>query len=97
MPFKDTKTLEFNQYQKSDKVSFIIDANLECIIDKTDVCKYNCEGLSTAKVSKRIQLDFSMYTISSFRRIENKHDVYRRKYCMKTFIESLREHAMKIN
>ena len=39
---------------------------------------------------------FSMSTISSFRSIENKHDVYRGKDCMKKFCESLREHAMKI-
>ena len=37
-----------------------------------------------------------MSAISSFRSIENKHDVYRGKYCMKKFCESLREHAMKI-
>ena len=28
--------------------------------------------------------------------IEKKHDVYRGKYCMKRFRESLREHAMEI-
>ena len=39
---------------------------------------------------------FSMSTISLFRSIENKHDVYRGKDCMKKFCESLREHAMKI-
>ena len=37
-----------------------------------------------------------MFTVSSFRSIESKHDVYRGKECMKTFCESLREHAMKI-
>ena len=37
-----------------------------------------------------------MSTISSFKSIENKHDVYRGKNCMKTFCESLREHAMEI-
>ena len=37
-----------------------------------------------------------MYTISSFKSIENKHDVYRGKDCMKNFCESLREHALKI-
>ena len=37
-----------------------------------------------------------MSTISSFRSIENRHDVYRSKDCMKTFCEFLREHAMKI-
>ena len=37
-----------------------------------------------------------MSTISSFRSIENKHDVCRGKDCMKRFCEFLREHAMKI-
>ena len=37
-----------------------------------------------------------MSTISSFKSIENKHDVYRGKDCMKKFCESLREHVMKI-
>ena len=37
-----------------------------------------------------------MSAISSFRSIENKHDMYRGKDCMKKFCESLREHAMKI-
>ena len=39
---------------------------------------------------------FSMSTISLFRSIENKHDVYRRKDCIKNFCEFLREHAKKI-
>ena len=37
-----------------------------------------------------------MSAISSFKIIENKHDVYRGKNCMKTFCEPLKEHAMKI-
>ena len=37
-----------------------------------------------------------MRTISSFRSIENKHDIYRGKGCIKTFCESLREHTIKI-
>ena len=39
---------------------------------------------------------FSMSTTSSFKSIENKHDVYRGKDCMKNFCETLRDHAMKI-
>ena len=37
-----------------------------------------------------------MSTISSFKNIENKDDVYRSKDYMKKFCKSLREHAMKI-
>ena len=36
MLFEDIKILEFNQYEKSDKVLFIIYADLECTIDKID-------------------------------------------------------------
>ena len=95
MPSKDTKILEFNQYQKSDKAPFIIYADLECIIEKIDGCKNNPENSSTTKVGKHIPSGFSMSTISSFKSIENKHDVCRGKDCMKKFCESLREHVIK--
>ena len=39
MPSEDTKVLEFNQYQKSAKVSCIIYVDLECIMKKIDRCK----------------------------------------------------------
>ena len=37
-----------------------------------------------------------MSTISSFKSIEKKHDIYRGKDYLKNFCESLREDAMKI-
>ena len=37
-----------------------------------------------------------MPAITSYRSIENKHDVYRGKDCKKKFCESLKEHTMKI-
>ena len=95
MPSENIKILEFNQYQKSNKAPFIIYADLECVIEKTDGCKNNPENSSTTKVSERIPSGFSMSTTSSFRSIENKHDVYGVK-TMKKFCEFLRERAMKI-
>ena len=76
MPSEDTKILEFNQYQKSDKAPFIIYADLECIIEKTDGYKNNPENSFTTKVSEHILSGFSMSKITSFRSIENKHNVY---------------------
>ena len=61
---EETKTLEINQYQKSDKAPFIIYAHLECTIKNIDRCKNNPENSSTAKVSKHIPSGFSMSTIS---------------------------------
>ena len=75
MPSENTKMLEFNQYQKSDKAPFIIYAGLECIIEKIDGCKNNPENSSTTKVSEHIPSTFSMSTISSFTSIDNTHDV----------------------
>ena len=37
-----------------------------------------------------------MSPILSFEDIENKHDVYRGKDCMKKFCESLRDHSMEV-
>ena len=96
MPSESTEILEFNQYQKSDKAPFIIYADLECLIEKINGCENNPERLFTTKVGELIPLGFSMSTISLFKSIENKHDIYRGKYCMKKFCESLREHAMEI-
>ena len=79
-----------------DKAQFIICADLECITEKIDECKNNPENSSTTKVSEYIPSGFSISTISPFRSIENKHDVYRGKDCMKKFCEFLRKHAMKI-
>ena len=69
MPSEDTKILEFNQSQNSDKAPFTIYADLECIIEKSDRCKNNPENSSTTKVSEHIPSGFSMSTISSFRSI----------------------------
>ena len=46
MSSEDTKILEFNQYQKSDRAPLIIYADLEWI----DGCKNNPRNSSTTKV-----------------------------------------------
>ena len=57
----------------------------------------NPESSSTTAVSEQTPSGFSMRTISSFKRIENKYNSYRGKEdCVKKFCESLRNHAMEI-
>ena len=76
MPSEDTKILELNQYQKYDKAPCINHADLECIIEKIDGCKKDPKNSSIqTKVREHIPPGFSMSTISSFRRIENKQYV----------------------
>ena len=57
-PFKDTKILEFNQYQKSDQAPFVIYPHLDCLIQKIDECKINPEISSTTKVSEHFHQVF---------------------------------------
>ena len=51
MSSENTKILEFNEYQKSDKAPFIIYADLECLLGKIEGCKNNPENSSTSNVS----------------------------------------------
>ena len=44
MPSEVTKILEFNQYQKYDKASFIIYADLEYLVEKIHGCENNPEN-----------------------------------------------------
>ena len=53
-------------------------------------------SLSITKVNKYLPSDFPMSAMSSFRGIENKHEVYGGKDWMKKFCKSLRQYAMKI-
>ena len=96
MPSEETKILEFNQYQESDKAPFNFYTDLECLLENIDRCKNNPENSSSKNVVQHTSSGFSMSTISSFKSTENKHDVYRDKECMKIFCESLRKHAMEI-
>ena len=63
--------------------------------EKTDRCKNNSENSSTTKLSNQILSGFSMPTLSSFRSIKNKHDVYRGKEWMNE-LKTQRENAVKI-
>ena len=77
MPSESTEILEFNQYQKNDKTSFIIYSDLQRLIEKIDECKNNPENPFTTSVCKDITSGFSMSTISSLKSVKNKLDVYR--------------------
>ena len=55
-------------------------------MEKTVGCKNNPENSSTSKVGEHIPSGFSMFTISSFKNIENNHVVYRGQDCMKNFV-----------
>ena len=95
IPSEDTKISKFNQYKKSGTAPFLVYADLECLMEQTDGCKNNPENSATTREGEHIRSAFLMSTTSSFKSIEEKHDVYRGKGCMKKFCICLREQAMK--
>ena len=59
MTSENIKTLEFNRYQKSDKTTFAIYADLKCIKENIGGRKNGPENSSTIKVSKYIPFNVS--------------------------------------
>ena len=81
IPSEKVDILEFNQYVKSDKMPYIIYADIESLIRKINGCENNPEGSSTTKTYEHIPCGYSMSTIWGFDQIED-----RRKDCMKNFL-----------
>ena len=97
MSSEKDQILEFNQYVKSDKMSYVIYADIESLIRKIDGCANNLEDSSTTKIGEHMPRGYSFSTIWAFDNIEKKHTLYCGKDCMKKFCESLREHKYKYN
>ena len=77
---KDNK---FNQHMKSDKMPYIIYADIESLIRKIYGCANNPEKFSAIKIGEHIRCGYSVSTIWGFDHIENKHTLYLGKDCMK--------------
>ena len=96
MSSEDTKLSEFIQYKNFNKTPFVIYAYLEFLTEKIIECKSKPGNSSATKEAEHTPLPFSVSRKSPFKDIKRKHEVYIGKDCMKTFYESLRDHAMKI-
>ena len=57
MSSEKDKILEFNQYMKSDKLPYIICADIESLNRKIDGCASNPENSSTTKIDEHILVD----------------------------------------
>ena len=78
-PSENTKILEINEYNKSAKALFVIYTDLESLIEKMGGWKTCPEKSFIMKVGGHILSGFLMST-------ENKHDVYRDKVYIKSFV-----------
>ena len=96
MPREKDNVLESNQYMKPDKMPYIIYADIESSIKKTDGWANDSEKSLTTKICEHIPCGYSVSTTWSFGNIENKHTLYRGENCMKKFCTFLREHATNV-
>ena len=79
------------------KVSFIIYADLECLLEKISTCINNPnESSTTTKINKHTPSGYSIFTSCSFDESKNRLNCYRDKDCMKKFCKDLKEHATRI-
>ena len=60
---KKNSILKFNQYTKSEKMSYIIYTDLECLVKRIDRCANSPQKPSTLKIGKHIPYGCSMPTI----------------------------------
>ena len=66
VPSEKDNILELNQYMESDKMPYIVYADIESLIKKIDGCVNNPENSSRTKVGKHIPCGYSMSTIWAF-------------------------------
>ena len=87
MPSEKDNILEFKQYMTSDKMLYIIYADIESLIKKKKKLKNigrfgnNPEKSLTTKIGDHIHRGYSMPSIWGFDHIEDKHTLYDRKDC----------------
>ena len=88
--------LQFNQYMKSDKISYIIYADTESLIKKQIDVQIIQKILQQQKLESIFLVDIFNVNYMAFDNIYKKHTLYRGEDCIKKICESLREHAKKI-
>ena len=96
MPTRDNNIIKYNHGEKSMKVPFIINADLECLLEKMSTFINNPNESSTNKINKHTPSGYSISTSCSFDESKNKLNYYRGKDCMKKFCKDLKEHATRI-
>ena len=82
MPKKDNKIIKYNHGDKPLKDSFIVIADLECILPKTSSCQNNPEESYTERKAKHEPSGYSWITCCSFDKSKNRRSYYRGKDCM---------------
>ena len=72
-------------------MSYVIYADLECLLLKKQSCQNNPDKSYTERKAIHEPCCYSLDLVSSFDVKENKHSFYRRKDCVKKFCKELKE------
>ena len=96
MPDVDNSILESKPGKKSLKHLFIIYADLECLLLKTNTCNNNPNKSYTTVKALHEPSGYSLLISCSFYKSENKQTYYRGRDCMKRFRDDLKEHITRI-
>ena len=95
MPKEHEKT-KYLPREKSLKASFVVYADLACLLKKMLSCKNNSENSYTEKKIKHKPSGYAWCSICSFDDTKNRHYFYRRKDCIETFCKDLKVLETKI-
>ena len=85
MPARDNNIIKYDHGENSMKVTFVIYADLECLLKKMSTCINNPNESSTTKINKHTPSGYSIFTSCSFDESKNKLNYYRGNDCMKNF------------
>ena len=96
MPKENNNVLKQNHGEKSMTVSFIIDVDIESLLEKINGCHNNPEKSSNTEINEYTPSGYSFFTHCSFYATKNKLSFYRGKDCMNRLCKDLRKEVIKI-
>ena len=68
---ENNKILKHNHGEKSMKIPFIINADMECLLERIDTC-HNNPKKSSSKITKHLAFDYSLFTYCSVDATKNR-------------------------
>ena len=96
MPSEYSNTLEYNHWEKSLKVAFIIYIDLECLLEIIRSCINNPKKSYTERKAKQKLSGRATTLKCSFDATKNKYDYYRERDCIKKLCKKLKDRAIEL-
>ena len=88
--------MKYNHAEKSLKISFVIYADLECLLIKKQSCQNNPNESYTEREAIHEPCGYALTLVSSFDSKQYKRSFYKGKDCIKMFSIDLKELGIKM-